>query len=331
MDRNRPFDLSVVIASYNRKELLRRCLDSLVDQTQDPGSFEVVVADDGSADGTADMVESLEMPFRLQALRLENGGWATAQNEAIRASSGRICLCLDDDIVASPQLLAEHVEAHADDAPLAGIGKLVQEPPQARDWYAHAFAQGWNEHYEDLNHRSAAWTDCYGANLSAPRSTLIELGGYATDLPGVEDIELGFRLAEAGCALVYLPGAEATHDDQKGMAQMLRDVQRQGVAQVSVVDRHPSTQRQVLGWVGPAGPRELALRRALIALRVKPSMLAAMGRAIPGSGRKMVWLHFVRRFTFWRSVRRGVSRDRWLELTSDTTSGEDAGFVQSVP
>ena len=63
--------LSVLIASHNRRELLRRCLDSLARQTQDPATFAVIVADDGSTDGTADMVASFEAPFRLSLLRLE--------------------------------------------------------------------------------------------------------------------------------------------------------------------------------------------------------------------------------------------------------------------
>jgi glycosyltransferase involved in cell wall biosynthesis len=325
------YDLSVVIASYNRRELLRRCLDSLGGQAQDPATFEVVVADDGSGDGTADMVEGLDLPFRLRTLRLKNGGWASAQNAGIEASTGRICLCLDDDVVASPRLVAEHIEAHETEQSLVGIGKLVQKPPDVRDWYAHAFARGWNEHYEDLNHRPPIWKDCYGANLSAPRSVLIQTGGYATDLPGVEDVELGIRLVEAGCTLVYLPRAEATHDDQKVVAQMLRDAQRIGFAQATVAERHPSVGHQALEWVGVAGPRELALRRLLIPLRVKPSMLASMGRLIPDNGRKMVWLHFVRRFTFWRSVRRSVSRSQWRELTSEAAGDHRDVATQSVP
>lgn len=307
--------LSVVIPSYNRRDLLQRCLDSLAGQTQDPDTFEVVVADDGSSDGTAEMAEGLETPFHLKVLKLENGGWAAALNAGARASRGTICLHLDDDVVASPQLVAEHIAAHKDGGHLTGVGKLVQQPPEATDWYAHACARGLTEHYEDLVHRPADWTDCYGANLSAPRSVLIESGGFAMDIPAAVDLELGFRLSRAGYPPRYIPGAKGVHDDQKLVPQMLRDARSQGVAHLQVAERHPATLPQLLDWVNAAGPKELALRRFLIAIRVPPSVLAPIGRFLPGVGRKMVWLHFVRRFAFWLSVRQNVGRDRWRELT----------------
>jgi glycosyltransferase involved in cell wall biosynthesis len=319
------YDLSVVIASYNRRDLLRRCLDSLAGQTQDPGTFEVIVADDGSSDGTADMAEGLEVPFRLRTLRLVNGGWASAQNAGIEAATGGVCLCLDDDIVASPQLVAEHVKAHEAGQSLVGIGKLVHALPKTQDWYAHAYVQGWNEHIEDRSHRDPTWKDCFGANLSAPRAALIETGGFATDIPSVEDVELGFRLVAAGCKLVFLPNAEAIHDDQKTVAQMIRDSERIGAAYVTVVERHPPMRSQALDWAGSAGPRALALRRLLIALRIRSSLLASLGRLLPGRGRKMVWLHFVQRFAFWRAVRQRVDRSRWRELTRAEPGGHGLG------
>ena len=97
-------ELSVLIATRNRRDLLRRCLDSLAEQTADPARFEVIVADDGSGDGSAAMTEELETPFRLRLLRLGGGGQAAAQNAALELAEGAACLFLDDDVVASPEL-----------------------------------------------------------------------------------------------------------------------------------------------------------------------------------------------------------------------------------
>ncbi len=332
MSSEQPHLLSVIVPSYNRRELLRRCLDSLAVQTQDAGDFEVVVVDDGSTDGTAEMVEGLHTPYRLQLLRGKQQRWAAARNAGVAAADGRICLHIDDDIVCSPQLVAEHVGAHASGDREVGIGKLIQAPPDADDWYAHAFARGLNEHYEDLAGRPPTWTDCYGANLSTTRAVFTEVGGFATDLPAAVDLEFGFRLCQAGCNLRYLARGEGTHDDQKLSQRMLQDADVSGRAHVMVVERHPSTQPYLLDWAGPAGPRELALRRLLISLRIPPSPLAAMGRFLPAAGRKMIWLHFVRRFAFWRSVRRQVDGRRWRELTvEEPRRGRDPGLAPSVP
>ncbi len=80
---------------------------------------------------------------------------------------------------------------------------------------------------------------------------------------------------------------------------------------------------KLLGWFGAATRREIALRRALIALRVPPSILAAAGRLLLGEGRQDAWYEFVWKLAFWRSVRASVSRARWAELTS-TTAGTAA-------
>ncbi len=306
-------DLSVVIATHNRRSLLARCLEGLGEQTLDGARFEVVVADDGSSDGTAEMAEAFEAPFAVRVLRLGKSGQPTAQNAALREARGRVCLILDDDTIPAPGLLAEHLAAHGNGDAL-GIGKLIQVPPDARDWYARAFTRGWNEHYDDLAERPARWSDCYGANFSAPRHAFVESGGFAADLPTAQDLEIGFRLSQAGCEPTYLDRARAMLDDQKRWRQMLADAQRQGVGHIEFARRHPSTLGDVLDWNADAGAIELALRRVLIAVRLPAAILVKLGWLLPGSGRKMIWFHFVRRFVFWQSVNRNVGRAKWREL-----------------
>ncbi len=307
-------ELSVLIASHNRKELLRRCVDSLAAQTQ-PASFEVIVADDGSDDGTAEMVEGLRMPYRLRALRLEKGGKSAALNAAIDAAAGDVCVFLDDDVIASPELVAAYLKAHRDET-LLGVGAIVQRPPDARDWYAHAFAKAWGEHSEELAGRPARWTDCYGANFSAPRSVLREIGGFTVGLQIAEDFDIALRLCRAGCVPTYVPQAEVVHDDQKRCGRMLADARGQGIVHVELAERFPETRADLLDWHSGAGSVELAVRRLCVGLHVPPAALAWLGRFVPGEGRKMIWLHFVRRVAFWGGVRQRVGRTDWTRLTA---------------
>ena len=307
--------LSVIVASHERRELLRRCLEALAGQTQDPADFEVVVAIDGSTDGTAAMAEAMHLPYSLRVLQLPKRGHAATQNSAIEVAAGAVCLLLDDDVIASPELVAAHIEAHRDDPMTIGVGALTQAPVRADDWYAHAFARGWTEHYAELEEREARWTDCYGANISFPRQTLLDLGGVSTDLPSAKDFDLAYRLFVAGCTPRYLPRAHGVHDDQKRSTKMLADAQRQGSMHVELADRYPEAAATLLDWYADAGGRELALRRTAIGLRLPPGPLAWLGRFLPGDGRKMIWLHFVRRFAFWRGVRGSVSRHSWVMVT----------------
>jgi GT2 family glycosyltransferase/peptidoglycan/xylan/chitin deacetylase (PgdA/CDA1 family) len=308
------YDLTVIVASHNRRQLLRRCLEALGRQTQDPGSFEVIVADDGSTDGSAEMVEGLRTPVAVRALSLAKDGKSAALNAAIEAARGSLCLFLDDDVIACPELVAEHIAAHREDPRTVGVGRLTQQPPAARDWYAHAFAVAWDVHYEELERKPPKWSDCYGGNLSAPRAALLEVGGFATDLPSAEDIELGYRLWRAGCAFRYLPGAHGVHDDQKRRRRMLDDARRLGSCWPLFIERHPGMCPELVGWFREASFRDVILRRVLLALRVPPAPLALLGPLAPAGRRRQIWHGFVARYALWHGVRRSMSRERWLQL-----------------
>jgi glycosyltransferase involved in cell wall biosynthesis/peptidoglycan/xylan/chitin deacetylase (PgdA/CDA1 family) len=330
-----PPQLSVLIATHNRRQMLGRCLAALEAQTQAPADFEVIVADDGSSDGTVAELEQRQAPFDLRVLALEKAGKPVVLNAAIEAARGEVCLFLDDDIIASPRLVAEHLAAHRREPKTLGIGMLEQRAPQNRDPYAEANARQWNQRYEGLPQGPLDWADCYGANFSAPRRELLEVGGFATDLDAIEDLEIAYRLAGAGCLARYLPEASAVHDDDKPGRRILADEERFGVFCAKFVAQQPKTGQRLLGWVNEPTLREVALRRALLALRLPASWLAGAGRLVPGS-RRDVWFGFVSRYAFWRGVRAGMDRPRWLAMTRGvpvlmyhafTDSGEEDRFV----
>jgi GT2 family glycosyltransferase len=308
-------EISVLIATHNRRELLARCLEALGRQTLDPDRFEVIVADDGSADGSAAMAEALETPYRLRVLTPGKIGHAPTQNKALEAARAPVALLIDDDIIAAPELLAAHVAAHREDPRIIGIGALTQQPVDAHDWFAKAFAQGWNEHLVGLSERPTELTDCYGGNMSFPRQALLDLGGVSTALLYAYDFDIGFRLSQVGCRPVFIAAAQVVHDDQKRYPRIIEDAERSGRACLDLCQRHPQLQPELLDWRGPAGPRELALRRRAIGLGISPFLLAKLGWALPGKGRKMLWMHFIRRLAFWRGVKAEASDAHWQELS----------------
>jgi GT2 family glycosyltransferase/peptidoglycan/xylan/chitin deacetylase (PgdA/CDA1 family) len=332
------YELAVLIASHQRRERLRRCLDALAAQTLDPGDFEVIVADDASSDGTAAAVEAYAdtAPFRLRVLRLAKMGKPAALNEAIAACEARVCLFLDDDVIAAPQLLAEHLAAAQEHPRALALGKLIQRQPSDDDWFAHAYTASWNQRYEELASKRPDWADCYGANFSVPLEALREVGGFNASLGAVEDIELGHRLGQAGCTPIYLPAAEALHDDEKTRGRILGDIVGFGEFCAEFGERHPDTRGRLLGWFLETTPREALLRRLILALRLPPRLIAAPGRLLPDEGRRQVWFGLVSKYAFWLGVRKAMSRRRWLETTRGvpvllyhafTDSGEDDTYV----
>jgi glycosyltransferase involved in cell wall biosynthesis len=304
--------LSVLIATHNRREMLARCLAALAAQSEDPAGFEVIVADDGSTDGTPAALAALSTPFELRLIEHAKAGKPVVLNAAIEAARGEVCLFIDDDVIASPRLVAEHLAAHRREPRTLGIGVLVQREPARPDPYAEASARRWNERYEGLAERALDWTDCYGANFSASRESLLQIGGFAADLPAVEDLEIAFRLCEeVGCIPRFLPEASAVHDDDKLGTRILGHEERYGRFCAEFVRRHPETRPRLLGWINEPTLREVALRRGLIALRVPARRLLTAARLVPARHRDL-WFGFVSRFAVWRGVRRGMSRTEWL-------------------
>lgn len=110
--------VSVCIANWNCRDLLRKCLASLY--TQDQGvPFEVVVVDNASADGAADMVES-EFPQVHLVRNAENVGFSRASNQAAVAARGEYLFFLNNDTEVSPFALLE-LTAYADAHPEVGM------------------------------------------------------------------------------------------------------------------------------------------------------------------------------------------------------------------
>jgi GT2 family glycosyltransferase/peptidoglycan/xylan/chitin deacetylase (PgdA/CDA1 family) len=306
--------LSVIIATRDRAAMLERCLRALEKQSQPPETFEVIVTDDGSSDTTIRLLETLRVAFALKVIRGTGQGQAVAQNEALHRACGKICLLLDDDVVAGPAVIEAHLRAHTSQPRALGIGKLIQVPPERTDRYARWFAESWNRHFDSLHQRHLDWSNCYGGNLSAPRDELLAIGGIATGLLRGEDFELAYRLARRGCRPVYVSEAEAIHLDRKDDRRLLRDARDQGRSQVILSHREPAMMPRLLGRFAETTRRELWLRRLMIRTAVPPLLLARLGRLIP-PGWRGVWFGFVSRLAFWRGVRESTDGDWWSRLT----------------
>lgn len=111
-------DVSIIIVSYNTRELTLACLRSVFDQTQDL-SFEVIVVDNASADGSAAAVEKEFSDVLLMGLD-ENIGFAAANNLAAERSSGRYLLLLNPDTVVLDRAVCRLVK-FAEEHTKAGI------------------------------------------------------------------------------------------------------------------------------------------------------------------------------------------------------------------
>ena len=211
-------DVSVVIPTYRRPNLLRRCLESLRQQDLDAARFEVVVVDDGSGDATAEVLAATTGNV-VALTQPRNAGPAAARNRGITTATGNLVLFLDDDVVAAPDLLSTHLAIHEQrhDPMLGVLGRIDWHPSLAVTAFMHWLDTSGLQFGYDTWLREGPVDPPYGAfytaNLSMHRDLLVAENGFDERFPypAFEDIELAFRLARRGFHLDYHPTARGFH------------------------------------------------------------------------------------------------------------------------
>jgi GT2 family glycosyltransferase len=230
--------ISVVVVNWNRKNLLRACLESLRAQTG--VSFETIVVDNGSTDGSPAVAEE----FGATVIRnVENRGFCAANNQGIAAAKGEFIALLNNDAEAEPGWLAALVRA-ASKAPEVGMAAskvLVWEDPGRIDKVGHLiFPDGQNrgrgagaiDSGQFDREEEVLWPD--GCAALYRKAMLDAIGGFDEDFFAYgDDAELGLRARIAGWRCVYAPDAVVRHHRGstmgKGSAARLELIERNRV------------------------------------------------------------------------------------------------------
>ena len=209
--------ISTIVVNWNRKELLRACLDSLARQTN--VRFETIVVDNGSVDESADMAEK---EFGALVIRnRENRGFCGANNQGIAAARGEYVALLNNDAEADAGWLVALRRAF-DKYPSAGMAAskvLVWEDPSRIDKVGHLiFPDGQNrgrgfgalDRGQFSREEEVLWPD--GCAAMYRKEMLDEIGGFDEDFFAYgDDAELGLRARIAGWQCIYVPSAVVRH------------------------------------------------------------------------------------------------------------------------
>ncbi len=158
----RPPTASVNIAVKDRRALLAACLDGLAQQTFT--DFEVVVVDNGSTDGTAEMAQArTDLPIRV--LR-HDGSLGAVRNAGVAASAGTVVAFVDSDCVPTADWLANGIVAFADERVATVQGRTLPDPAApAGAWPATQHLTAFTGRYE-------------ACNLFYRREALLRAGGF---------------------------------------------------------------------------------------------------------------------------------------------------------
>ena len=235
-------EISVVVSTYNNRRLLRPCLDALLAQDFPAGDYEIVVVDDGSTDGTVDMVEAVRAPVAIRCIRQTNRGLAAARNFGMRAAMGRIVLFLDSDLWAGPGLLRAHHRHYPPGARGVAVqGRSITHPDARRTLFMRV-----REMSPDLTprrHQRLSPLHVVGRNFSLLRADLLAAGGFDEGFPGYgwEDVELAVRLNAHGVTIAYEPDALGYHYHAETLESLQRKWRENGKSAVYFWRKHGQT------------------------------------------------------------------------------------------
>lgn len=224
--------LSIVIVSFNAREHLRRCLASVLEHTA--GDSEVIVVDNASPDGSADVVAA-EFPTVRLIRSASNDGFSIGANRGAREATGDVLVFLNPDCELRSDAFGPAADYLCANPSVGALGPKVLDPDGSvqlsvrrfhglstalfnryslltRLWPGNPFSRRYL--MTDWDHDATADVDWVsGACLIARRETFESLGRFEEAyFWGFEDVDFCQRVHRAGLRVVYFPEAEVIHE-----------------------------------------------------------------------------------------------------------------------
>jgi len=275
--------LSVVIPTFNRRTTLARVLDALLEQRPEAGAaVEIVVVDDGSTDGTGDV---LAARAAVVSLSQPNGGPARARNRGAAAATGERLLFLGDDTVPERGFLAVHAGETRPGIAVLGYTGWDAERMRVTPLLRHLNENGLQFGYAIIpDAENVPFNFFYTSNVSLDRRLFLDLGGFDESFPfaAFEDVELAYRAMTAGrLRMVYRKAARTRHDHPTTLASFRGRQRRAGQAGAVFAAKHPELE----AWIGLPEARRIGDRRPLSVslLAAVTETLDPLGVPLPGS------------------------------------------------
>ncbi|MEW1773383.1 bifunctional polysaccharide deacetylase/glycosyltransferase family 2 protein [Streptomyces sp. NPDC086777] len=256
--------VSVIVPAYNESAGIEAAVRSLVASDH---PVEIIVVDDGSTDGTADLVESLRLPG-VRVIRQRNAGKPAALNTGLAAATCELVVMVDGDTVFEQDAVRTIVQPFADPAvgAVSGNAKVVNRGGLLGRWQHIEYVVGFN-----LDRRLFDLAECMptvpGAVGAFRRRALLALGGVS-DVTLAEDTDLTMALCRAGWRVVYEEGAVAWTEAPASLGALWRQRYRwcYGTLQAMWKHRGALVQGGAAGRLGRRGLVYLLLFQVLLPL-----------------------------------------------------------------
>ncbi|MFF5722964.1 bifunctional polysaccharide deacetylase/glycosyltransferase family 2 protein [[Kitasatospora] papulosa] len=237
--------VSVLVPAYNERECIEATVRSLVAGDH---PIEVVVVDDGSTDGTADLVEAMRIP-NVRVVRQSNAGKPAALNNGIANARHDIVVMMDGDTVFEPSTVRELVQPFADPrvGAVAGNAKVGNRDSLIGAWQHIEYVMGFN-----LDRRMYDLLGCMptipGAVGAFRRDALDRIGGMSEDTLA-EDTDVTMALHRDGWRVVYAENARAWTEAPESVQQLWSQRYRWSYGTMQAIWKH----RRAVVERGPSG------------------------------------------------------------------------------
>ncbi|MBC1262543.1 glycosyltransferase [Synechococcus sp. BSF8S] len=236
--------ITAIVTTYNRPKLCTKAILSLACQTLAQDDYEIIVVDDGSNPETHQLLGLLKPVVDFKYVFQPNSGLASAKNHGLFHASAPIVLFLDDDDLSSPNLLEQHLIAHAryPDQNISILSHTYLSKELANDPLmdfvttngAHLFS------FEFISAELLDYTYFWGGRTSCKRKYLLSHGVFNPVFKfGFEDIELGYRLNKAGLHVVYWRMATNTMIRKISLDSFLQRCYKQGQSASTFLSLYP--------------------------------------------------------------------------------------------
>lgn len=256
--------VSVIVPAYNESAGIEAAVRSIVASTH---PVEIIVVDDGSTDGTADIVEALGLPG-VTVIRKENGGKPSALNAGLDAASHDLVVMVDGDTVFEPDTVHALVQPFADPrvGAISGNTKVANRGGILGAWQHIEYVVGFN-----LDRRLFDVAECMptvpGAIGAFRRDALLRVGGVSDDTLA-EDTDLTMSLCRDGWRVVYQDDARAWTEAPASLGALWRQRYRwcYGTLQAMWKHRGAVVQGGAAGKLGRRGLGYLLVLQVLLPL-----------------------------------------------------------------
>ncbi len=214
-DTLKPQPCSIVIPSHNRCKQLERALQQLARQTYPVNLLELIVVLDGCTDDSAKMLEQLQpnFPISLRVLEQTQGGPSAARNAGVRAAQTEYILFIDDDVMATPQLIMEHWHFYCSHPDTVAVGPMSKPSDSKGSIWVRWEEFVLEKQYREIVAGKYKFTprQFYTGNSFLKRDWIMKAGLFDETFKRYEDVALGYQLEKQKLSFAFNPAAVGYH------------------------------------------------------------------------------------------------------------------------